>query len=66
MASTLDNALKLLGLENADDPALLWQNYMDRLGVLQTELIRATSAASAVGEAGSRLSVIAKRCATQA
>jgi len=43
MASTLDNALKLLGLENADDPALLWQNYMDRLGVLQTELIRATS-----------------------
>jgi tRNA A-37 threonylcarbamoyl transferase component Bud32 len=43
MASTLDNALKLLGLENADDPALLWQNYMDRLGVLQTELIRATT-----------------------
>ncbi len=43
MASTLENALKLLGLENADDPALLWQNYMDRLGVLQTELIRAAT-----------------------
>ena len=43
MASTLDNALELLGLETADDRALLWQNFMDRAAVLQTKLIRAST-----------------------
>lgn len=31
----------LLGLESADDPATLWQNYTDRLAVLQHKLINA-------------------------
>jgi serine/threonine protein kinase len=41
MSSRLENALMLLGLESADDPATLWQNYTDRLAVLQHKLINA-------------------------
>lgn len=43
MASKMETALSVLGLENADDPAMLWDHYIERLGVLQNQLIRATS-----------------------
>lgn len=43
MASNVETALAVLGLENGDDPALLWDNYIERLGVLQNQLIRATT-----------------------
>ena len=36
----------LLGLESADDPATLWQNYTDRLAVLQHKLINAETPAA--------------------
>jgi len=38
MASNMENALALLGLQSADDPAL-WNTYIERLGVLQNQLI---------------------------
>jgi hypothetical protein len=38
----METALALLGLDNADDP-MLWDNYLERLGVLQNQLIRATT-----------------------
>src|ERR1043165_5264303 len=46
MSSRLENALMLLGLESADDPATLWQNYTDRLAVLQHKLINAETPAA--------------------
>jgi tRNA A-37 threonylcarbamoyl transferase component Bud32 len=43
MASNMENALALLGLSSTADPAALWDAYIERLGVLQNQLIRATT-----------------------
>jgi len=41
MTSHMQNALKLLGLDNGDNPATLWKHYKVRLVVLQNALVNA-------------------------
>src|SRR5262245_11074801 len=46
MASRLDNALAVLGLNGVEELPGLWQNYVERLGVLQDALIAADTDAA--------------------